>query len=62
FKLDSKPPKMDYKEWALSENRFRMLTKSDPAAAEKLLNAANEENKFRWSFYEKIASLYEPKA
>jgi len=62
FKLDSKPPKIAYKEWALTETRFKMLVKSNPEVAEKLLNEATEENMFRWNFYEKLAELYEPKS
>ncbi|MBU0506795.1 MAG: pyruvate:ferredoxin (flavodoxin) oxidoreductase [bacterium] len=61
FKLESKTPTLAYKEWALSETRFKMLMKSNPEVAERLLNKASEENLFRWGFYEKIASMYEPK-
>jgi pyruvate-ferredoxin/flavodoxin oxidoreductase len=55
--LDSKPPSIPYKEFALSEARFAMLTRSHPEAAEELLKAAQEEVSERYHRYEQFAEL-----
>ncbi|NJL94420.1 MAG: pyruvate:ferredoxin (flavodoxin) oxidoreductase [Anaerolineae bacterium] len=55
LQLDSRPPKARVEEFLKMENRFRMLTKSDPEAAEQLFKAAQEDVDFRWSFYQYLA-------
>lgn len=55
--LDSKPPSIPYREFALSEARFAMLTRSHPEAAEELLAAAQEEVSERYHRYEQFAEL-----
>ena len=50
FKLDSKAPSMSVKEYTATETRFSMLTKSNPAEAEKLvkLSQAHVDEKYRY--------------
>lgn len=56
LKLDSKAPKIRFKEYAYRENRYKMLTKSDPESAKELLKRAQEEVIKRWQIYEQMAS------
>ncbi len=56
LKLDSKPPKIKLKDYIYMETRYKMLTKSNPEAAERLLNLAQEEVLKRWKIYEQMAA------
>ncbi|OUC05361.1 hypothetical protein RY27_27745, partial [Litorilinea aerophila] len=53
--LDSKAPRIPLKDYAYNENRYRMLTQTDPEAAERLLQAAQEAVWERWRRYEELA-------
>lgn len=55
FKLDSKAPKIKFEEYAYMEARYKMLTKSDPEAAKRLMVLAQEDVKKRWTLYEEMA-------
>ncbi|MDH3252503.1 MAG: thiamine pyrophosphate-dependent enzyme, partial [Ignavibacteria bacterium] len=55
FKLDSKPPKIRFKDYAYMEARYKMLTKSDPEAAKRLIEEAQHDVKLRWAVYEEMA-------
>jgi len=57
LKLDSKPPKMAFADYAMKETRFKMLTKSHPKAAKQLMEQANRENTARWQVYEQLAAI-----
>ncbi|MBI5153915.1 pyruvate:ferredoxin (flavodoxin) oxidoreductase, partial [Candidatus Poribacteria bacterium] len=56
--LDSKAPSITFEEYAYKQMRFKMLTKSDAAAAKTLLRSAQEDVKDRWSLYEQMASMH----
>lgn len=56
FILDSSAPKLPLKEFADRENRFNMLTKSNPQEAKRLLQLAQEDIGHRWKVYEFLAS------
>jgi pyruvate-ferredoxin/flavodoxin oxidoreductase len=56
FKLDSRKPKIPLEKYIYREGRYRMLTKSDPAAAERLLQLAKADVERTWSEYEKLAA------
>jgi len=56
FVLDSAAPKFPFKEFAYRENRFNMLTKSNPQEAKRLLDLAQEDIRGRWKVYEFLAS------
>ena len=45
LKLDSKPPKMKFEEYAYLETRYKMLTKSNPEEAKRLMVLAEEDVK-----------------
>ena len=55
FHLDSKTPTGDYKQFAMQQGRFAMLTRSKPEDAEKLMGLAQEDISHRWQVYEKLA-------
>jgi pyruvate-ferredoxin/flavodoxin oxidoreductase len=57
LKLDSKAPKIKYADYALTETRFKMLTKSHPETAKRLLAMAHKENLVRWQWYEQLAAI-----
>ncbi len=54
--LDSRPPKIPVEQYLYMENRFKMLTKSNPAEARRLLAEAQEDVDRRWSYYEYLAA------
>ncbi|NJN83558.1 MAG: pyruvate:ferredoxin (flavodoxin) oxidoreductase [Caldilineaceae bacterium] len=55
LQLDSKAPRIPFKEYAYNENRYRMLTQTNPEAAEELLKQAQEVVWERWHLYEELA-------
>jgi pyruvate-ferredoxin/flavodoxin oxidoreductase len=57
LKLDSKPPKISFDQYANSETRFRMLQKANPERAKKLLVEAQRAVSARFDVYQQLASL-----
>ncbi|MBU1678283.1 MAG: pyruvate:ferredoxin (flavodoxin) oxidoreductase, partial [Bacteroidetes bacterium] len=57
LKLDSKPPKIKFKDYAYTETRYKMLTKSNPEEAKILMDKAQVEVLRKWKFYEQLANL-----
>jgi pyruvate-ferredoxin/flavodoxin oxidoreductase len=55
--LDSKPPSLPIRDYVYSETRFKMLTLSKPAEAERLLKLAQEDVKARYHYYQQLAAL-----
>jgi pyruvate-ferredoxin/flavodoxin oxidoreductase len=55
--LDCKPPKTKVKDWAYTEQRFKMLTKMAPEQAAKLMEYAQTDTDARWKLYEQMAGL-----
>ena len=56
FKLDSRKPKIPLEKYIYREGRYRMLTKSDPGAAERLLQLAKADVAATWERYEEMAA------
>jgi pyruvate-ferredoxin/flavodoxin oxidoreductase len=56
LQLDSRAPKQKVEEYLLMENRFKMLTKSDPARAKDLFRAAQRDAERRFKNYEHMAA------
>lgn len=54
--LDSRTPKKSLEEAMYSENRFKMLLRSNPAAAKTLLKQAREDVSTRWHMYQYLAA------
>ncbi len=57
LRLDSKAPKIAFKDWAYSETRFKMLTKSKPEEAKLLLQEASIHAAARWNLYTQMAQM-----
>jgi len=55
FVLDSKAPSLPVKDYIYTENRYKMLTASDPAAAEELAKELQAFVDSRWKQYEDLA-------
>jgi pyruvate-ferredoxin/flavodoxin oxidoreductase len=56
LQLDSGAAKAKVQDYLLSENRFKMLTKSKPEDAKKLFSLAQADADRRWKFYQFLAS------
>ena len=56
LQLDSRTPKKGVKESMYEENRFKMLTKTKPEDAKRLLSEAQEDVDARWQMYQYLAS------
>ena len=57
LQLDSKEPTISFEEYAYAETRYKMLTKSDPAAAKKLAGLAQKDVTTRWHLYQQMAAI-----
>ena len=57
LQLDSKAPSIPFEEFAYTETRFKMLTKSDPEAAKRLLVQAQQDVDTRWRMFEHLAAM-----
>jgi pyruvate-ferredoxin/flavodoxin oxidoreductase len=55
FVLDSPRPSIPFKDYAYNENRYRILTRTNPEEAEKLLKSAQELIELRWQTCEHMA-------
>ena len=62
FKLESKGLKIPLKDYAYMETRYKMLTKSHPELAAKLIKEAQEDVIKRWKEYERMAAWEPEKA
>lgn len=51
FTLDSKAPKIPFRNYAYNETRYKMLTKTHPEAAKRLIELAQEDVNEKWDFY-----------
>jgi pyruvate-ferredoxin/flavodoxin oxidoreductase len=55
LKLDSKAPKIKFEEYAYTEARYKMLTKSNPEEAKRLMVLAEEDTRRRYRIFEEMA-------
>lgn len=53
--LDSRAPKKTVEQSMYAEARFKMLTKTKPAEAKRLLQQAQDDVSSRWQIYEYMA-------
>lgn len=56
LQLDSRSPKVPVSQSMYNENRFKMLTKSKPDAAKRLVQEAQQDVNSRWQMYEYLAA------
>jgi len=57
LQLDSKKPTITFDDYALSENRYRMLKKNNPKDSAALMQQASDWSARRFDLYEKMASM-----
>jgi pyruvate-ferredoxin/flavodoxin oxidoreductase len=55
FVLDSIAPTIPLREYAYNENRYKVLTKTNPEEAERMMQMAQETVSRRWQTYEHLA-------
>jgi pyruvate-ferredoxin/flavodoxin oxidoreductase len=55
LKLDSRAPKIKFQDYAYLETRYKMLTKTDPKEAKRLMELAQQDVEKRWNLYEEMA-------
>ena len=55
--IDSKAPNIPVREYAYNETRFKMLTKSKPEDAKKLITLLQEDVNEKWHMYENMAKI-----
>jgi pyruvate-ferredoxin/flavodoxin oxidoreductase len=53
FVLDSPSPRIPFREYAYQELRYKMLTRTNPAEAELLMDMAQKEVNLKWRQYER---------
>jgi pyruvate-ferredoxin/flavodoxin oxidoreductase len=56
LQLDSRAPKIPIEQFLYLENRFKMLTKSKPEEARRLLEEAQKDVQTRWRMYEYLSA------
>jgi pyruvate-ferredoxin/flavodoxin oxidoreductase len=56
LQLDSRAPKIPIEQFLYMENRFKMLTKSKPEEAKRLLEEAQKDVQTRWRMYEYLSA------
>jgi len=61
LQLNSKAPSIPLEEYTYNENRYKMLTRTEPEVAKELLKQAQNEVIKRWRMYEHLASNFEKK-
>ena len=57
FQLDSRPPKIPVSDFTSKENRFSMLTRSNPGEAAELGAEEQHDVDERWRLYEQLATV-----
>ena len=56
FCLDSKKPTIPLKDYAYNEIRYKMLTRSKPEEARRLMEEAQQDVEERWRVIERLAA------
>lgn len=62
LKIDSRKPKVDWDQYALNENRFRVLLKTYPDRAEVLMDKAVQDIQGKWDLYQQMADMHYARA
>ncbi len=57
FQLDSKPPSIPVREFAMAEGRFAGLARRDPELADRLMALTQADVDERWRYYEQLGAL-----
>jgi pyruvate-ferredoxin/flavodoxin oxidoreductase len=57
LQLDSKDPTIPFEQYALSETRFKMLTKTNPSQAKELIALGQKDVTARWNLLKQMAAM-----
>jgi pyruvate-ferredoxin/flavodoxin oxidoreductase len=57
FHLDSRAPKIPFRDVAMKEARFAMLARSSPEEADRLFALAQKDIEDQWHYYEQMAGV-----
>jgi pyruvate-ferredoxin/flavodoxin oxidoreductase len=57
MQLDSKGPKIPFRDYAYNETRYKRLSKTNPEEAERLLKLAQSDVESRWKQLEGFANM-----
>jgi pyruvate-ferredoxin/flavodoxin oxidoreductase len=57
FNLDSKEPSLPVREFVMSEARYAILSRTDPARSELLMELAQADIDERWRYYRQLAAI-----
>jgi len=57
LQLDSKPPTVEFAEYAYGENRYRVLKQSNPEVAEELIKLATKDVTQRYALMQQLAQI-----
>ncbi|MEA3544624.1 MAG: pyruvate:ferredoxin (flavodoxin) oxidoreductase [Thermodesulfobacteriota bacterium] len=57
LQLESKDPTISFSDYALKQNRYKVLKKVNPEAAEALMSEANKVTADRYDMYKKLAAM-----
>ncbi len=57
FQLDSRKPTSNFKDFAMQEARFAMLTRTNPKRADQLFQLAQRDIDDQWHYYEQMAGV-----
>ncbi len=57
FSLDSKDPKGSFKEFAMKQARFAMLSRSKPELSQQYLEMGQQDIDARWNYYSQLAAV-----
>ena len=57
LQLDSKPPTIEFAEYAYNEDRYKSLKQSKPEVAAELMKLANRDAVERYALMEQLANL-----
>ena len=57
LQLDSKDPSISFEDYAYKENRFKMLTQTDPEAAKVLVKLAQKDFASKWRLLKQMAAM-----
>jgi pyruvate-ferredoxin/flavodoxin oxidoreductase len=60
LQLDSKEPSISFEEWAYQQTRFKMLTRTNPEEARRLLALGQRDALQRFAFYRNLAAIRMP--
>ncbi|MCX8052646.1 MAG: hypothetical protein N3B12_02470, partial [Armatimonadetes bacterium] len=55
--FDSKPPTISFEEYAYGENRYRVLKKTNPDAAGRLMTLAQQDVERRYQLYKYLSEI-----